>query len=247
MVLVPDLTGFARQSAVDELRRQGLLARINQEENVQAVPDTVLRQSPPAGTQLEEGSTVQVWVGTHPGAIQVPNLVGMPLDKAQTALNTLGLLLGATTYQASEEMEQGYVLKQNPPGGGQAMKGSAVDLVLAERKSSFPPMPPAPRPGGGEETTPPAPPKTTAEIVPLSVSEQDQAIGTKEVEVRITVAPGEGPDHRILIVLKDDEGERTVAQETLSPGSPYHEVFQAQGKATLKVLDNDQEIKSKSF
>ena len=141
---------------MEELRRQGLLARINQEENSQEAPDTVVRQSPPAGTQLEEGSTVEIWVSTQPGAIQVPNLVGIPLDKAQIALNGLGLLLGTVSYQPSEETEQGYVLRQDPAAGSSLAKGGSVNLVLAERRESFQPTPiPSPP---SEEGTPPAPP-----------------------------------------------------------------------------------------
>lgn len=246
MVLVPDLVGLDRESAVGELRRQGFLARVTREESEQALPDTVLRQSPRAGTQREEGSEVEIWVCGRPTAVAVPNLLGMPLDRAQTILDGLGLALGNITYQVSLEMQQGYVLKQEPPAGASALPRSTVNLVLAEKEAGIPPIPPPPGPEDDGEPGPTRPTQPTVKIVPLTTTEGDEGAG-KEVEVQVKVPSGADQDQELRIVLTDDEGEREVEKTTLGAGDSYRERFTAQGKATIKVLINGKEVKSESL
>jgi len=243
LISVPNLLGLDRQSAVDKLSLQGLFARVVQKENPKETPDTVIDQSPEPGKQLPEGSTVEIWVATRPGAVEVPNLVGIPLDKAQEILNTVGLRVGTLVNRPSQEMEQGYVLKQEPPPGASALPGDAVNLILAEKEGVLPPTPPPTRPDGEEQPTPPSSDTLTVKITPIVTSDE-----TKEVDVQIEVAANAAKSHAIRIVLKDDEGERTVEQRTLEPGErAFHERYDAQGKASIKIIDNGSEVKSVNF
>jgi serine/threonine-protein kinase len=245
-VLVPDLSSLDRESAVGELRRLGLLARVSQEESEESPPDTVLRQSPRANSQVDEGSEVEIWVSTRPGAIVVPNLVGMPLDKVQSILNGLNLTIGNVSYQPSLEMQQGYVLKQDPTAGSLAQPKGTVNLVLAEKETGIPLAPTPTRPEGDEQPGTKEPATPSVDIVPITTSESGGG-SSKDAEVRIKIPQSATGDRSLRIVLKDEEGERDVEKTNLSPGDSYHEIFHAQGKGTIRVLIDDKEVKSKTF
>jgi phosphoglycolate phosphatase-like HAD superfamily hydrolase len=66
--------------------------------------------------------------GTAAG-IQVPNLVGMHVEKAAEALAALGLDTGNFTHKPGDSAD--LVLSQDPPAGSSASPGTTIDLVVA--------------------------------------------------------------------------------------------------------------------
>lgn len=109
------------------------------------VPDlahnAVLRQSVNGreiqpGDPVAKGSTIDLEVGNGEGNIEleVPNLVGMPIDEATMVIAGQNLQSGAVFYmEAPNGQPDGTVLKQRPvPGAGSMMKtGELVDLWVA--------------------------------------------------------------------------------------------------------------------
>ncbi|MDQ3792121.1 MAG: protein kinase, partial [Actinomycetota bacterium] len=74
--------------------------------------------------------------GGTPGAsgvqrVEVPQVVGLPLEEAQGRLGDRGLELGSQTEAASAEISAGAVAEQNPLAGTEAERGTAVDLVVS--------------------------------------------------------------------------------------------------------------------
>ena len=59
----------------------------------------------------------------------VPNVVGLPLSGATSALASDGFKLGVVSYQQGVGKLQGTVLSQTPAAGASAANGSAVNLV----------------------------------------------------------------------------------------------------------------------
>ncbi len=66
-----------------------------------------------------------------PKEATVPDLVGMPLEEAVSALTAAGLAAGSAAQQFSETVPEGSVISQNPRGGASVPPDSAVDLVLS--------------------------------------------------------------------------------------------------------------------
>ena len=86
------------------------------------------------GYQLPKGTKIDIVVGDGLGhnALEIPDLVGMPLIEAEILLQGLGLNLGSIEYQNDEEKELGTVLEQTPPytQDEKVKVGSVIDLVV---------------------------------------------------------------------------------------------------------------------
>jgi len=70
-------------------------------------------------------------VFTQSGSVTVPDLAGMTVTDAKTAVAGAGLRLGTVTDEPSSEQPQGTVLAQTPKAGAEADEGSSVDVVVA--------------------------------------------------------------------------------------------------------------------
>jgi beta-lactam-binding protein with PASTA domain/predicted Ser/Thr protein kinase len=68
--------------------------------------------------------------GGSGGNVRVPDLRGQTVSEAQTSLSTVGLRLGSTTAEASDE-ESGTIIGQDPPSGEQLEQGQAVDVTVS--------------------------------------------------------------------------------------------------------------------
>ncbi|SFB19674.1 serine/threonine protein kinase [Lentibacillus halodurans] len=61
-----NLAGMSEQQAIDTLEAQGLNASIREESSENTTEGNVIRQDPEAGTELEAGDTVDVYISTGP-------------------------------------------------------------------------------------------------------------------------------------------------------------------------------------
>jgi beta-lactam-binding protein with PASTA domain/predicted Ser/Thr protein kinase len=105
----------------------------------------------PAATPEKKGTSPWVWAGVAAavlivgglavalgsslfggsgGNVTVPDLRGQSVSEAQTSLSTVGLRLGSTTAEASDE-ESGTIIGQDPSSGEQLEQGQAVDVTVS--------------------------------------------------------------------------------------------------------------------
>lgn len=161
-VQVPDVTGQDQSSAAAELRQAGLTVGSTAEQaDDQVAPGTVLSQSPSAGTEVDEGSAVNLVVAVESPDVTVPTVVGLSGSQASATISAAGLV-PLSNGVASEEPE-GTVLSQDPAPGSSAPSGSSVSFTY-----SLGPTKDEPDTGGsggaGTVTTPTTPttPGTTA-------------------------------------------------------------------------------------
>jgi serine/threonine-protein kinase len=137
-VKVPNVIGFTQDAAVQQLKDKGLTATIDTKTTDRAPPGTVFQQDPAAGELVDNGSEVTLTVARAPKQVQVPDLSGMTVDQARTALQDAGLDLGTVDQQESTETE-GTIVSQSPGAGSAVDKGTPVDVVVAT-----PPATPSP-------------------------------------------------------------------------------------------------------
>ena len=64
--------------------------------------------------------------GTASGRATVPNLIGLPLDRATTAAEDAGFVLGAAVYVQRDDRPEGTVVAQDPGPGTVADPGTAI-------------------------------------------------------------------------------------------------------------------------
>jgi serine/threonine-protein kinase len=96
--------------------------------------NVVLAQNVPAGKTLSPGSTVPIVVGkyTAPAQQPVPNVVGMPLDKAQAALSQAKLNAVVTLEKVTDKNKNSIVLKQQIVPGTALAPGAQVPLIVGQ-------------------------------------------------------------------------------------------------------------------
>ncbi|MDP9295115.1 MAG: Stk1 family PASTA domain-containing Ser/Thr kinase [Actinomycetota bacterium] len=137
-VATPKLVGRTLTDAEAKLKESNLkLGTVTKTPNTSVRPDTVLSQSPAAGTKLTEGSTVSLVVAKPPADVKVPDLVtpGLTQADAETQLQAANLKLGNVTTEASDTVPKNQIISQNPPAGQQVPPGTAVDIVVSKGQS----------------------------------------------------------------------------------------------------------------
>jgi beta-lactam-binding protein with PASTA domain/tRNA A-37 threonylcarbamoyl transferase component Bud32 len=129
---VPDVTRLSAAEADQRLDDFGLRSVVTDLEPSPDVPEgRVTRQSPAAGTELREGSPVQLWLSSGPEEVAVPNIVGMEEAEAVAALRQAGLLPGERTNVFDDEVEAGVVVASSPAAGARVGTDTRVDLEVS--------------------------------------------------------------------------------------------------------------------
>jgi beta-lactam-binding protein with PASTA domain len=123
---VPNVIGLRSQPAAARIHDHDLdaLPRTGQSNRP---PDVVFAQRPGAGTQLDEGQTVTIFIST--GRQAVPDVVGLPLKKAQQQLQAKGFQSDVKRVASSKP--KGIVVNQSPVAGVTAVRGTDVKLTVS--------------------------------------------------------------------------------------------------------------------
>ena len=87
-----DLAGVTKEEAISFLTGQDFLTLVRNETSDVYGVDQVIRTEPSAGTPLEEGQTIYLWVSIGPKVVlgQMPDVLGMDKEIAVRYLNGLG-------------------------------------------------------------------------------------------------------------------------------------------------------------
>lgn len=139
---VPDVVNLPYQQAQDAIRAQGLTPVLDSEEFSDTVPSgNVVRQTPDARTMLRvDDGNVRLVISKGANRVPVPDVVGQSASYADSKLREAGLAPDRQPDVYSATVAEGSVISQDPPGGSQIQKGSAVKYVVS--KGPQPPKPP---------------------------------------------------------------------------------------------------------
>jgi serine/threonine-protein kinase len=126
-VTVPSVVGQNRADAAAALREAGL--KVAQEERESdATRGQVVESSPPAGTQVQEGSSVTIYYSDGPE--KVPDVVGMKQADAEQAIRDAGFVPDVVESANTTE-PKGTVIQQSPTAGQTPPEGSTVTIVVS--------------------------------------------------------------------------------------------------------------------
>jgi beta-lactam-binding protein with PASTA domain/predicted Ser/Thr protein kinase len=128
MTEVPDVVGKNRDQAVAELKDAKLEANVV-EINSGAPLNTVTAQSPKAGEEVQEGTTVRINVSKGPKPLGVPNVVGFTFDQANSTLQAAGFQVSREDVDSTQPKD--VVVSQSPSSGETAAKGSTVTVQVS--------------------------------------------------------------------------------------------------------------------
>ena len=134
---MPNLRGLNQSDAIDKLQQMGLRLGSAYETFSDEDSGTVISQDPRSGTRISKGQTVDITVskGQKIKKVSVPDVKGVPVDRARTIIEGSSLSVGGTSEQESTQAA-GTVVSQSPAAGTEVDAGSSVRLVVSSGKKS---------------------------------------------------------------------------------------------------------------
>lgn len=131
-ISVPSVVGQTQAEAAATLTTASLVLGTVSQAFSNTVPfGQIISQNPTAGTDAAAGTAVNVVVSKGPESVGVPNVVGQTLTNAQAAILAAHLTVGTVANEYSDTIPANQVISQDPAGGGTALFGNAVDLVVS--------------------------------------------------------------------------------------------------------------------
>jgi len=136
-VRVPDLAGQDIVTVVEMLNQQGLQLKIERRDPHPTLPrDTVISQTPAAGSGIKKGRPVRVIVSLGQSDAQTPKLIGENFRKADIMIRQAGFFPGAVSRVSSANIERDLVIAQAPPAGSPLDKGGKISILVSSGKKS---------------------------------------------------------------------------------------------------------------
>jgi serine/threonine-protein kinase len=135
---VPNVTGLLFRDASKRLAEVGFKAEHGESRFHAASPkETVLEQSPGAGSRDAEGTTVTLVTSAGQQLVSVPAIVGLSQADAQTALEAAGFELGTVSEKPSSA-PKGQVIASTPAPGSKAAVPSSVAIIVSAGSTAEP-------------------------------------------------------------------------------------------------------------
>ena len=130
-IQVPNVAGLSFDDAVRRLAERGLRGVKGEERFHAASPkNTVLEQSPSAGSRDVEGASITLTVSAGQQSARVPSLNGMTREDAERALEQAGFDVGEVSERPSNT-PAGQVIESNPRAGAETTVPSTVSLIVS--------------------------------------------------------------------------------------------------------------------
>jgi serine/threonine-protein kinase len=131
LITVPNVVDLLQDDALRRLQEEGLIGVVQFESHETVEVGTVIRTEPPAGTEVEPDSTIQVFVSSGPEEIAVPPVVGQTRADAERLITEAGLTVGQITERADATFAEGIVIEQDPAQGVRVGVDAPVNLVVS--------------------------------------------------------------------------------------------------------------------
>ncbi len=131
---IPNVTGKSLSDAEAILNKAKLTSKIAQTTVAPAgsTPNTVLTQTPAAGTTGQTGDTVTLTILSSSAKYPLPDVSGLTQVQAASKLGQSGLTIGPTNgTKCSNSIPNGSVAGTVPPSGTPVQTGSSVELITS--------------------------------------------------------------------------------------------------------------------
>ena len=164
--VMDDYIGYAQEGVKAALEGQGFKPIFREEASDLYKAGEIIRTDPVAGTELQEGQTIKIWVSTGPDIIlqKMPDVVGMELDVAQKLLNQLGFE-NIRTRPVESDKPKDTVVYQSEKHNDEIDVNTEILLEISEGPEETEPTTQPTQPPTAPPTEPPtAPPMVTANV-----------------------------------------------------------------------------------
>ncbi len=146
-IAVPECEGSTISSVRSRMEAAGLTISEEIDEISDEVEEgNVIRCEPAGGTEVDEGSSVIVYVSSGAEQVAVPRLTGQTQAEATNTLTLAGLRVGEITRENNPDVPEGSVIRSNPAAGVEVEADEQIDLVISSGPTPSPTPSPTPVP-----------------------------------------------------------------------------------------------------
>ena len=144
-VPVPSVVGSPIDQATATLQGAGFQVSTNFVDSSQPV-NTVISQSPGAGSSAAKNSTVSLTVSKGPKSTQVPDVTNLDVATATNEIQAANLKVRIVNVTVTDPAQDGIVQSQNPGGNSSAPVGSTVTINVGRYTATTTTAPTTPTP-----------------------------------------------------------------------------------------------------
>jgi len=131
-VEVPVVAGMSQSEALQAIRDADLIPKPVQEVSDEYAADVATRTDPPAGTEVDKESEVNVYISTGPAEVTVPDVAGLTEAEAVARLEAEGLTVSPTRQREdSPTVPKDRITKTEPAANSPAKAGDPVTLFVS--------------------------------------------------------------------------------------------------------------------
>lgn len=131
-IKVPNVLEMSKEEALDKFRDKNILFDVEYDYDDNVEEGYVISTSPKAGITIYESTTVKIVISKGPEAkkVEVPGLLGMTKEKAETTLKNLGLKV--EFKEVESEKTAGTVIKQSVDAGDKVEAKTTITVTIAK-------------------------------------------------------------------------------------------------------------------
>ncbi len=139
---VPNIVGMTLEKAEELAKEQGFAIEILEYKESDKEDGTILEQSPNADVNVASLDKIKVIIsGKDDGEIKLDDYANRTFDSVKTELEDLGIKIKRVD-EASDEVEQDFVIRQNPKKDTTLKQGDTVTLYVSSGKEEEIAVPP---------------------------------------------------------------------------------------------------------
>ena len=212
--VMDDYIGFRQEEVKSALEGQGFRPIFSDEPSADYPVGVIVRTDPAAGTELEEGQAIKIYVSSGPDIVtaKMLNVVGKAKEYAIELLNAKGFDKIRTITVKSEEYP-GTVVYQSEAAGEEIDVTTEILLEISEGPRETEPTKPQ-QPPAQEET------ETPEETLPQTVSRKSVSFALPVRDTAYTV-----------VVCRD--GVPITGEITINPGTDVFSLGEVEGYGTV--------------
>jgi eukaryotic-like serine/threonine-protein kinase len=128
-VLVPTVRRLPQGQAIDELEERDLRANVDRLSSEEVPAGLAIRTVPGAGTEVERGERIQLFISSGPELVAVPSVIGLSRDSAEAQISDAGMVPAVQEIESEEP--EGEVIGQDPSAGTELRRGSTVTITVS--------------------------------------------------------------------------------------------------------------------
>ena len=129
----PNIVGLSTAAAKASLLDVGLSLVITEEQFSEDVPlDRVISSDPAPGDGAREGGAVGAILSKGPERYVIPDVQGLSVTEATTAITSANLVIGSTTEVFDDQVPAAAVASTSPKIGNEVKPGTSVDIAVSK-------------------------------------------------------------------------------------------------------------------